>query len=239
MGESVQRLRGRHTQAELARNAKAWGLPWTTGTVANVESGRAAPSLANIYLLVLALEDMLDRRVHPVELFEGSGVVKVAGREHELRLIRTLLSDRPIDRPKPDTSAVNAWMDHVEKTWPKWLQKVPYKRFHDTKAAMTEADLRIGKSLALVGEDGLVDEDRTAAVMAAKWGHPLSVERDRHAPPEANAQVRGRISRQLKEDLRKALADAGEGLMPAAGDWKLSDDWKLVVDGKVITDGDD
>jgi hypothetical protein len=34
-------------------------------------------------------------------------------------------------------------------TWPQRLQKAPYGPFRDTKAAMTESDLRIGKSLGL------------------------------------------------------------------------------------------
>jgi hypothetical protein len=203
MGENVQRLRGRHTQAELARNAKAWGLPWSTGTVANVEAGRTAPSLVNIYPLVLALEDLLDRPVAPTELFDGSGKVKVAGRDIELRLLRTLLSDQRVKRPKPDMSELNAWMDRIEATWPDYLLQVPLGTVHDTKAAMTEADLRIGKGLGW-------DADRTAAEMAARWGHPLSVERDKRAGARANAQARGQISRRLKAELREATSDGDD-----------------------------
>jgi hypothetical protein len=203
MGENVRKLRGGHTQAELARHATGWGLRWSTGTVANVESGRAAPSLANLYPLVLALEDLLDRRVHPTELFGGSGKVKVAGRDTELRFVRTLLSDQPVKRPKPDVSKLNAWMGRIEATWPDYLLRVPYKTFHDTKAAMTEADLKIGKSLGW-------DADQTAAEMAARWGHPLSVERDKWAPESANAQARGQISRRLKAELRKAISDGDD-----------------------------
>jgi hypothetical protein len=203
MGGNVKKLRGGHTQAELARHAKAWGLPWTTGTVANVEAGRSAPSLANLYPLVLALEDLLDRRVRPTELFNGSGTVTVGRLEIELRLLRTLLSDGPVKRPKPDVSELNSWMDRVEVTWPDRLLKAPYGPFHDTKTAMTESDLRIGKGLGW-------DADRTAAEMAYLWGHPLSVERDNRAASGANAQARGQISRQLKDELRKVITDGDD-----------------------------
>jgi hypothetical protein len=43
--------------------------------------------------------------------------------------------------------------------------------------------------------------------MADKWKHTLSAERDERAGPDASAQKRGQITRQLREELRKALAD--------------------------------
>ena len=187
----------------------------------NVESGRSAPSLANIYPLVLALEDLLDRRVAPTELFEGTGTVKVAGREVELPLLRTVLSDKPPRRPEPDTSQLNAWMEHIQATWPdRLLHQTGFLKIHWTKLAMTEADLRIGKSLGL-------DPLRTAGEMTYLWGHPLSAERDRRAGADANAQARGQISRQLKEELRKVIADGDDRKVTADGGWK------------VIFDGDD
>ena len=203
MGKNVRRLRDEHTQADLARHAKAWGLPWTTGTVTNVEAGRAAPSLPLIFRLIMALEDLLGRPVAPTELFKGPGSVLVGSSEVELRFLRTVLSDKPVRRPKPDVSELNAWTDRIQETWPKRLREAPYGPFHHTKAAMTETDLRIGKSLGL-------DADRTAAEMAYLWGHPLSVERDNRASSGANAQARGQISRQLKEDLRKVIADGDD-----------------------------
>jgi hypothetical protein len=42
--------------------------------------------------------------------------------------------------------------------------------------------------------------------MAELWGRTFVAERDRRAGPDVNAQRRGRISRQLKAELQKALA---------------------------------
>jgi hypothetical protein len=42
--------------------------------------------------------------------------------------------------------------------------------------------------------------------MADTWGHTLSVERDARAPG-ANAQKRGQVTRQLRDELRKALGN--------------------------------
>jgi hypothetical protein len=155
--------------------------------------------------LVLALADLLDdRNVAPTDLFDGEGTVSVPGGEVELRLLRTALSTEPPRRPRPaGANAQRAWLENIRDTWPERLQRQSYGRFHKTKAAMVEADARVGKSLGL-------DADRTAAEMAWLWNKPLSVERDELAGTDANAQRRGQITRQLKEQLRKVVADGDD-----------------------------
>jgi hypothetical protein len=46
--------------------------------------------------------------------------------------------------------------------------------------------------------------------MAWLWGQSLSAKRDELAGADANAQRRGQISRQLKEQLRKAIIDGND-----------------------------
>ena len=52
-----------------------------------------------------------------------------------------------------------------------------------------------------------VETDIGAAAMAKLWGRTFVAERDRRAGPDANSQKRGQISRQLKAELQKVLAD--------------------------------
>jgi transcriptional regulator with XRE-family HTH domain len=50
-----------------------------------------------------------------------------------------------------------------------------------------------------------VDTATGQAAMRALWGHPLTVERDRRAGPDASAQRRGGITRTLMDELREEI----------------------------------
>lgn len=182
MGANLRRLRGDHRLEDLAYHARVWGLKWSTGTAANCEAGRSAPSIVTIYVLTLALEDMLGRPVTPTELFEGDHAIETGAGDVELEALRTVLSnDRP-KRPRSAREAVLAWtLEYVLRS-------------------MTEADERIGRDLGL-------DPDRAAAEMYTLWGRPLTAVRDEIAGEGANAQRRGIVTRQLKADLRRQVTD--------------------------------
>jgi hypothetical protein len=66
--------------------------------------------------------------------------------------------------------------------------------------AFREADERACRSIGVTRERG-------AAAMYKLWGHTFSDERDdrARAEPDANAQRKGQISRQLKAQLKKAI----------------------------------
>jgi transcriptional regulator with XRE-family HTH domain len=66
------------------------------------------------------------------------------------------------------------------------------------KQSMLEADHRMARSLGL-------DSDEAAIKMATLWGQSFTAERDRRAAAGANPQKRGRISRELKTELKGAL----------------------------------
>ena len=203
MGSNVRRLRGAHTADELARDCAVWGIKGGTARIAELEGGRVSPTLPTIYVLTLALADLLDRPVAPTELFEGSGKVAMPGGEIELRIVRSTLSSEPPRRPKLLTAELDAWVADMEATWPDRLMKMAAGKIRKTSAAMREADVRIGKSLGL-------DAYRTAAEMAYLWGKPLSVVRDEQAGTHANAQRRGQVSRQLKAELKKVIHDGND-----------------------------
>jgi hypothetical protein len=64
----------------------------------------------------------------------------------------------------------------------------------------SESDARMCKNIG-------VDRFLGAAAMAALWGQTFSAERDHRAGPDANAQRRGQISRQLKAELQQVIGD--------------------------------
>jgi hypothetical protein len=201
MGRNVRRLRGDRTSDELARDCAAWGIKGGTGRVSEIENGKVSPTILTVYLLTLALADLLGRPVAPSELFAGSGPVSTPGGEIELRLLRTVLAGEAPRRPRPQTPGIDEFIDKV-KTWPEPLQNAPSGPYRKTLAAMVEADIRAGKSLGL-------DRALTAAWMAYLWRKPLSAERDERAGARANAQARGQISRQLKAELAAVIERKG------------------------------
>jgi hypothetical protein len=55
-----------------------------------------------------------------------------------------------------------------------------------------------------------VDRDRLAAVSFRLWRSTFSAERDRRAGPAANQQKKGRITREMRAEVKKALADGND-----------------------------
>jgi hypothetical protein len=55
-----------------------------------------------------------------------------------------------------------------------------------------------------------VNRDQLANMSFRLWQATFSEERDRRAGPEANQQKRGRVSRELRAELEKALADGDD-----------------------------
>ena len=68
---------------------------------------------------------------------------------------------------------------------------------------MLEADYRMAQSVGIAKE-------MAAAEMQALWGRSFTAERDHRAGPDANPQKRGRVSRELKAELRAAVKN-GDG----------------------------
>jgi len=62
-----------------------------------------------------------------------------------------------------------------------------------------EAEARIAKGLG-------ISALRMRLESAYLWGNSFSAERDRRAGPDANAQKRGRVSRELKAELRASIS---------------------------------
>ena len=72
-----------------------------------------------------------------------------------------------------------------------------------TASVVRETDQRMCKQLG-------VDTATGVAAMDKLWGRLFSAERDRRAGPDANAQRRGIVARQLKAELQEALTDGND-----------------------------
>lgn len=203
MGGNVKRLRGAHTTAELAACAKKWGLNWSTARIADLEHGKVSPTVATVYLLCLALADLLGPRrpVSPVELFEGDGTVSTPAGDIELALLRTVLSATPAKAPKPVVTAAEHWSERVIADWSDQLADQPMRLIRDVRVAMNDTDLRVAADLG-------VDPLTAAAGMARLWQKPLSAKRNEiaeEAGPGTSPQRKGRFTRDLRDELSKVL----------------------------------
>lgn len=212
VGRNVQTLRRRRpgaTLEDLASAARRYGLRWSTGSVGSFESGRTVGvNLENLLIVAAALGDVIGRPVTLAELFAGKGSVALSEDVTlPLAKLRAALSGTvmlPAAKTSGDVTVSPAGAaltltggSASGVVTPKGAGISPSQHlrvFNDFR----ETDERICKSLG-------VDPEVGAAVMAKRWKETFVARRDRLAGSGANAQKRGRVSRQLKAELREAL----------------------------------
>ncbi|MBF6545664.1 helix-turn-helix domain-containing protein [Nocardia brasiliensis] len=189
IGRNARRLRGDHRAEAIGNAARQVGLKWSTGRVSDLEAGRIAPTLPTLIALAIAFGDVLNRPVKLAEFTESDDLVQI---NDGLAIPATLLS-----------SALNGEaMPHHDDEADEY-EGEPNPSEGGLIAAMSgETERRIAKTLG-------VDFKTLSRHSAGLWGNPFSVERDRRAGLYANAQKRGRISRELMNELKQSLAYAG------------------------------
>jgi transcriptional regulator with XRE-family HTH domain len=200
IGKNARRLR---TTAELTLDqvsiaARRRGLNWSESRVADFERGKVAPNLATLIAVCLALADVGCAHVTFQALLGSGSPVQV---NDSLRLsseqVANLLGGRPArERPSPEevTTAINAHWEHLKASG-----------FLEAVAEVTGAtEERTWKALG-------ISRRELADLSARLWNRTFSEERDRRAGAGANAQKRGQVSRQLREELQAAIEAAGHG----------------------------
>lgn len=213
VGWNAKRLRGDVAGDRLASAAKKRGLKWGTGRIADLEAGRVSPTLSTLVSLALALGDVRGEPIKLQELVYWDGFVSVSG---DLMLTgealaRYVASNWPVQVVLRDTPGgrqkLNKLMDYLDKDNmderhladinPR-LTKVSKTKRANVFEGSGEAEERAAKSLDV----GVYE---LAAASAYLWGKTLSDERDARAGDGASAQKRGRITRQLIDELRVVL----------------------------------
>jgi len=207
----VLRVDAKVTLEQMARVAQRYGLPWTSGRVGDFEAGRTAPSLPTLIAAAAALGEAIGRSVSLAELVTGEGQVHI---NDKLRLdtseLRTALSGGTVNAhaiPTPLvtllTRGLELLTDLSTVDWPKRLRAVNPDLRRDVLRDFNESDARMCKNIG-------VDQVLGAAAMAALWRRTFTAERDHRAGPDAKAQRRGQISRQLKADLQEVFNDGND-----------------------------
>lgn len=187
LGMNCRRLRTEFglSQDALAGYARAVGLPWNGAKIANFEAGRWTPTFADVLALGIALEH--------ARLFTLTAVPELHDRaavQRQVVLADLLESDEPVT--VRGTTLSGAELADIGRS-----QKFPPPRV----VAPPRPDLaeqRLAKALR-------IDRARLAEVSQDLWGATFTTERDRRAGA-GNQQKRGRIARELRAELEKALA---------------------------------
>jgi hypothetical protein len=211
VGWNAKRLRGEVSGDRLASAAKNRGLNWGTGRIADLEAGRVSPTLSTLIALALALGDIRGEPIPLYELVSWDGFVSVAG---DLvlsgRALATYVSGEPVqivltgDTPG-GLAKVKKLFDRVQAQFVAARTEIS-PRFADLDIALCarvesnsgEAEQRAADSLG-------VDVYALTLGSVYLWGRSLSDERDARAGSEASPQKRGRITRQLMDELKGVL----------------------------------
>ncbi|UPW02862.1 hypothetical protein M1C57_14235 [Rhodococcus pyridinivorans] len=185
VGRNAQRLRGERKIEEIALAARTVGLKWNSGRVYELENGRVSPTLPTLLALCMALSDATKKPVSLVDLVYYSGPVQVNDR---VMLDGSVLADALRGEPADFRS------DSLSDMWHAMA----------VKQAGGETEQRAAQSLGISG-------GRFKALALELWGRPFAEERDARAGEGANAQKRGRVARQLKDEMRIALEGRRNG----------------------------
>lgn len=220
-GRNARRIRldAGLTLAEVAEFAQWLGLKWSAGKVGDFESGRVSPTLPTLYVVAGLLSSISPSGpITLSELFDGHGLVRMNPRVvPALSDVRAALEGVPVELsgecftggPQAKARAAQDALNEAVASLPRYLGIGTladgwrsFKRLQQGLDAYGEAEQRVARDLG-------IDRYRMVAECLYLWGRTFSAERDRRAGPAANAQARGRTSRELKAELRASIETEG------------------------------
>lgn len=176
------------TQDELARAARRFGLKWTASKVRDFEVGRSAPTFATVLAVTAAL-------THVASTSQQGDVISV--RLAPVRLADLLSFDGQVAITNEFSECGDRLVDFCSGGV--WQAATVI----DWREASGLTEDRIAASLE-------ISADRLAAESQRLWNTTFSAERDRIAGPNANAQRKGQVTRQLKAELKKVITDGDD-----------------------------
>lgn len=213
VGKNVARLRAEHgvTQAALARAARGFGLRWQDTRVSELENGTLpTPSADTLLLIALAMQDICGS-VTLAEFLRGDGKVAIGrGISVTLDSLRHVVAGASIEALRHDLSyaiphAADMVSADIERD-KRILGDPPPPEFYGYNRRGLIAAQSETKALRTLA----VPASTLSALAFAAWGRSLSEERDARSPEGATPQKRGRITRELVEELQ-ALLEASDG----------------------------
>lgn len=203
IGHNVRAIRNEHnvTADELGRELRHYGMKWNANRVSELERGQKAVGIPELVMLSLALSSLTGRNItpggllnsgDPVELVEG-----VTLQDNALRRVIEGDDELKSGDVVGGIEAINAVISNSLEGLRNIPANVPFGQVRQAVKDRSLADRRAARKLGWSEEEFL-------RRCLAQWGHMLSVETERRAGSDANAQRRGRITRELIDELKAA-----------------------------------
>lgn len=216
------------TQDDLARHARSIGLDWTQTRVGHFEAGRSAPTFAAVLAVTLALELArqhspaeqrdADSRVTLADLLTGYGFVELTETLNTVPAgwVADVCRGRAVTWPPADEYWRDVWPSQEVEPGVKERRAARTAKLVKQAQAQMAADLtldteaRSGLTEQRLAKDLGVSPGRLANLSLQLWGGTFSEQRDHRAGAHANPQKKGRITRELRAELEKAMADGND-----------------------------
>lgn len=190
------------------------GLRWTASKVGDFEKGRRAPTFATVLTVTAALQtayEDAEQKGHSMPSVRG---VSLAGLVGVFDGLVELTDEFPVSGRQ---------LNEVCRGYQFTIDTGPGRKSgYEMRAAVAEQlgvdsfeELRLALRRSGLAEDRLarqleITPEQLAALSLRLWQSTFSEERDRRAGPDANQQKKGRISRELRNELEKALAHGND-----------------------------
>ncbi|PPJ24154.1 hypothetical protein C5E45_28320 [Nocardia nova] len=180
VGENAKRIRGGLRLEDISEAAREYGLKWDTSRVSALERGEVSPNLTTLLALSMALSYVTQAPIGLTDLVAHEGDIRITPKVVlPAEYVAAAVSGEPADQrgSELESSVLAAAI----------------------RQAGGLAEQRAAQSLGITG-------GRFASLCLELWGHAFVAERDRRAGPDANAQRRGQVTREMKAELRQALS---------------------------------
>lgn len=200
------------TLDDVAVAGRALGLKWVSSRVSNLEHGRSAMTIETLIGLAEALGRVAGNPIYLSDLVRGDAPIVIGSIEVPGADVGEWFGHKRVDiesrvaLPTPSESWIFPLWDLVDEgpAGRALNEREPGSaviRFRDVSLEAGQAEARAADALGISGME-------LAAHSVAIWGHSLSSERDLRSVPGDSAQRKGRITRELLDELRASIAAA-------------------------------
>ncbi|MFJ3958899.1 helix-turn-helix domain-containing protein [Arthrobacter sp. NPDC090010] len=213
IGENVKKLRADRglTGEQLARRMRILGFTWTPSRVSELERGAKPVSLAEMIGLANCLSNR-ERGVRLVDLVIGPEDLRLNGETHvEQTALEDFLRGEPMTTdlsifPEIKAKVQEGILSFADKyksslaEYTKFGGPDDFELWDEVASSAGVAEDKAARSLGITSSELL-------GAAAALWGRSLTAEREARSQNGMTAQARGRITRQLLDELRTHIGN--------------------------------